>query len=198
MSNTANEPTLRCPHCGHGLYTVDDVAPLTGLSRRTLQRRLEATAFPGAIREPVPGGFRWLVPLEAVEGRVADALPRLLEALIPELESAREAEERQVDAQRRRSDREVEIAARDADDALLRAFQQSGEATEWFTELEVWAVDTETGPLLDALQRAGIDFRRSLRAQTPEKRLRALDQLLRDLDKAIRLCHDYQPEASSQ
>jgi hypothetical protein len=198
MSNEATEPTLRCPHCGHGLYTVDDVAPLTGLSRRTVQRRLDAAGFPGAIRERVPGGFRWLVPLEAVEGRVADTLPPLLETLIPELQAAREAEERHVDAQRRRSAREVETAARDADDALLRAFQRSREASEWFTELEGWAVDAETGPLLDSLQRAGIDFRRSLRAQSPEERLRALDQLLRDLDNAIRQCRDYQPEDSSR
>jgi hypothetical protein len=67
MSAAQKEPTLRCPSCGHGLYTVDQVARLTGQSTRTLQRRLEASELSGAIREPVPGGFRWLVPLEAVK-----------------------------------------------------------------------------------------------------------------------------------
>jgi hypothetical protein len=60
MTAVPREPTLRCPSCGHGLYTVDDVAQLTGQSARTLQRRLDAGAIPGAFREPVPGGFRWL------------------------------------------------------------------------------------------------------------------------------------------
>lgn len=57
------------------------------------------------------------------------------------------------------------IAASDAEQALFRAFQRSREATEWFTELEGWVVDVESGQLLRALQRAGIDFRRALYAR---------------------------------
>jgi hypothetical protein len=136
MNTAPREPTLRCPNCGHGLYTVDDVVRLTGQSARTLQRRLEAAAIPGAIREPVPGGFRWLLPLEAVQGRVAEALPPLLERLVPEFETARAAEANRLQAERRHADAEAATAARDADEALFRAFQRSREATDWFTELE--------------------------------------------------------------
>jgi hypothetical protein len=194
MNAARRAPTLRCPSCGHGLYTVDDVARLTGQSARTLQRRLEAAAIPGAIREPVPGGFRWLVPLEAVQGRVAEALPPLLEKLVPDFEAARAAETSRLDAQRRRATSEAEAAAREADDALLCAFQRSREATEWLTELEGWFVDRHSAPLLTSLQRTGIDFRRALHARSATERLAALDQLLRDLDTAIRLCRSYQPE----
>jgi hypothetical protein len=186
------EPTLRCPNCGHGLYSVDDVARLTGQSVRTLQRRLEAAAIADALREPVPGGFRWLVPLEAVQGRVAEALP-LLDKLVPEFEAARAAETSRLDAERRRAKREAAVAARQADDALLRAFQRSREATDWFTELDGWVVDRDSAPLITALQRTGIDFRRALHARCPEERIAALDQLLRDLENAIRLCRSYQP-----
>lgn len=197
MNAAQREPTLRCPNCGHGLYTVDDVARLTGQSPRTLQRRLEAAAVPGAIRERVPGGFRWLVPLEAVQGRVAEALPPLLEKLVPEFEAARAAEAGLLDAERRRADREGTIAARDADEALFRAFQRSREATDWFTELEGWVVDADSAPLLTALQRTGIDFRRALHARSAEKRLAALDDLLVHLDKAISLCRDHESSGSA-
>jgi hypothetical protein len=144
MNAVQREPTLRCPNCGHGLYTVDDVARLTGQSVRTLQRRLEAAAIAGAIREAVPGGFRWLVPLEAVQGRVAEALPLLLEKLVPEFEAARAAETSRLDAERRGAKREAAVAAREADDALLRAFQRSREASDWFTELDGWVVDRDS------------------------------------------------------
>jgi hypothetical protein len=90
--------------------------------------------------------------------RCGGALPRLsahlspsYEALIPELETAREAERRRPEAQRRRSGRNAAIAAREADDALLRAFQRSREATDRFIELEGWA-DAGFGLLLRAVQ----------------------------------------------
>jgi hypothetical protein len=197
MNAAQREPTLRCPNCGHGLYTVD-VARLTGQSARTLQRWLEAGAIPGAIRETVPGGFRWLVPLEAVQGRVAEALPPLLEKLVPEFEAARAAEASRLDAQRRRAKREDAIAARAADQALFRAFQRSREATDWFTELEGWVVDRRSAPLLTSLQRTGIDFRRALHARSPEERIAALDDLLVHLDNAISLCRDYEPTSPSE
>jgi hypothetical protein len=188
-------PTLRCPHCGHGLYTVNQVARLTGQSARTLQRRLEQAAIPGAIPEHVPGGFRWLVPLEAVQSRVAEALPPLLENLVPELVSARTALTNLLGAQRRGAVGETEVAARDADEALFRAIQRSREAGDWFTELEGWVDDEESAPLLTALHRAGIDFRRSLSAPSPENRIAALDDLLLRLDEAIGRCRDYLPGA---
>ena len=191
MSDGLREPTVRCPHCGRGLYTVDDVSRLTGQSPRTLQRRLEAGAIPGAIREPVPGGFRWLVPLEAVQGRVAEALPRLLEKLLPELEAACSAEQRRLNAERRCADHEATIAAGDADAALLRAFQRSREATDWFTELEGWVVDANSAPLLAAVRESGLDFTRAIRARTAKERLTTLDQLLHDLGNAIELCRSY-------
>ncbi len=197
MTNAPREPTLRCPTCGHGLYTVDEVARLTGQSTRTLQRRLEAAAIPGAIREPVPGGFRWLVPLEAVQGRVAEALPPLLERLIPEFEAARAAEATRLEAERRRDEHEAAIAARDADDALLRAFQRSREATDWLTELEGWVVDRNSAPLLTALQRTGLDFRRALHVRSPTERIAAIDDVLRHLERAIELCRSYKPADSS-
>jgi hypothetical protein len=193
MNTAQREPTLRCPGCGHGLYTVDQVAGLTGQSARTLQRRLETGAIAGAIREPVPGGFRWLVPLEAVQGRVADALPPLLEKLVPEFEAARMAEACRLDAERRRARREAAVAARDADEALLRAFQWSREAGDWLTELEGWVVDRHSAPLLTALQRTGLDFRSALRARSASERVAALDEVLFHLDDAIRLCRNYQP-----
>jgi hypothetical protein len=193
MSAAQSEPTLRCPSCGHGLYTVDQVARLSGQSARTLQRRLEAAAIPGAIREPVPGGFRWLVPLEAVQGRVAEGLPPLLEKLIPEFEAARAVEASRLDAERRRARREAEVAAREADEALLRAFQRSREASDWLTELEGWMVDRHSAPLLTALQRTRLDFRRALHARSASERIAALDDLLLHLDEAIRLCRNYQP-----
>lgn len=192
VNGVQREPTLRCPNCGHGLYTVDDVARLTGQSARTLQRRLEAAEIPGAMREPVPGGFRWLVPLEAVQGRVAEALAPLLERLVPEFEAARVAEASRLDAERRRAEREAASAAGEADEALFRAFQRSREATDWFTELEGWVVDRDSAPLLSALQRTGIDFRRALHARSAEERIAALDDLLAHLDKAISLCRDYE------
>jgi hypothetical protein len=198
MNGVQREPTLRCPHCGHGLYTVDDVARLTGQSARTLQRRLEAAAIPGAIRERVPGGFRWLVPLEAVQGRVAEALPPLLERLVPEFEAARAAETSRLDAERRRADGEAAIGARDADEALFRAFQRSREATDWFAELEGWVVDGDSAALLSALQRTGIDFRRALHARAPEERIAALDDLLLHLDKAVSLCRRYESSGSAE
>jgi hypothetical protein len=192
--NTARrEPTLRCPNCGHGLYTVDDVARLTGQSVRTLQRRLETAAIAGAFREPVPGGFRWLVPLEAVQGRVAEALPLLLEKLVPEFEAARTAERSRLDAERRRAKGQAAVAAREADDALLRAFQRSREASDWFTELDGWVVDRDSAPLITALQRTGIDFRRALHARSASERVAALDELLHNLENAIRLCRSYKP-----
>jgi hypothetical protein len=192
MSAVQREPTLRCPSCGHGLYTVDQVAGLTGQSARTLQRRLEAAAIPGAIREAVPGGFRWLVAFETVQGRIAEALPLLLEKLVPEFEAARTAEASRLDAERRRAKREAAVAAGEADDALLRAFQRSREASDWFTELDGWVIDRDSAPLITALQRTGIDFRRALHARSASERLAALDQLLRDLENAIRLCRSYQ------
>jgi hypothetical protein len=198
MRVPVREPTIRCPNCGHGLYTVDDVARLTGRSTRTLQRRLEAAAIPGAIREPVPGGFRWLVPLEAVQGRVATVVPPLLENLIPEVEAVREAETRRLDAERRRSDREAEIAARDAEEALFRAIQQSREAMDWFTELQGWVIDGESAPLIMALQRTGIDFRPSLYARSSEERIAAVDDLIADLQKAIDICREYEPTHSAE
>ena len=197
MSAAQGEPTLRCPSCGHGLYTVEQVAGLTGQSARTLQRRLEAAAIPGAIHEPVPGGFRWLVPLEAVQGRVAETLPALLEKLVPEIAAARTALTGLLDAQRRRSAREATLAAQVAERALFRAVQRSREASDWFTELQGWAIDDESAPLITALQRAGIDFRRSLSEPSPTERIAALDDLLLHLDEAIRLCRNYQPEARS-
>jgi hypothetical protein len=193
MSAARREPTLRCPGCGHGLYTVDQVAGLTGQSARTLQRRLEAAAIAGAIREAVPGGFRWLVPLEAVQGRVAQALPPLLEKLVPDFEAARAAEASRLEAQRRRAKREAEAAAREADEALLRAFQRSREASDWFTELEGWIADHHSAPLLTALQQTGLDFRRALHGRSATERIAALDDLLRNLENAIRLCRNYQP-----
>ena len=42
-----------------------------------------------------------------------------------------------------------------------------------------------------ALQRAGIDFRRSLSAPSPPERLAALDDLLLQLETAIGLCREY-------
>jgi hypothetical protein len=138
-----------------------------------LQRRLEAAAIPGAVREPVPGGFRWLVPLEAIQGRVAEALPPLLEKLLPDFEAARAAEASRLDAQRRRAKREAEVAAREADEALLRAFQRSREATDWFTELEGWVVDHDSASLLTALQRTGLDFRRALHTRSATERIAA-------------------------
>jgi hypothetical protein len=169
------------------------MAGLTGQSTRTLQRRLEASEIPGAIREPVPGGFRWLVPLEAVQGRIAEALPPLLEKLIPEIAAARTALTELLDAQRRRSTREATLAAHTAEEALYRAIQHSREASDWFTELQGWVIDDESAPLITTLQRAGIDFRRSLTAPRPKERLAALDELLLHLDQAIRLCRNYQP-----
>jgi hypothetical protein len=192
MNDMHREPIIRCPHCGHGLYTVDDVARLTGQSARTLQRRLEAAAIPRAIRERIPGGFRWLVPLEAVQGRVAEAVPPLLERLVPEFEAARAAEASRLDAERRRAEGEAALAARDADEALFRAFQRSREATDWFTELEGWVVDRHSAPLLTALQRTGIDFRRALHARSAGERIAALDDLLVHLDNAISLCRDHE------
>jgi hypothetical protein len=166
---------------------------LTGQSVRTLQRRLETAAIAGAFREPVPGGFRWLVPLEAVQGRVAEALPLLLEKLVPEFEAARTAERSRLDAERRRAKGEAAVAAREADEALLRAFQRSREASDWFTELDGWVVDRDSAPLITALQRTGIDFRRALHARSASERVAALDQLLHNLENAIRLCRSYQP-----
>jgi hypothetical protein len=193
MSPVQREPTLRCPSCGHGLYTVDQVAGLTGQSARTLQRRLEAAAIPGAIREAVPGGFRWLVPFEALQGRIAEALPPLLEKLVPDFEAARAAEASRLDAEHRRARREAAVAAREADEALLRAFQRSREASDWFTELEGWAVDRRSASLLTSLQRTGLDFRRALHARSANERIAAIDDLLRHLDSAITLCRNYQP-----
>jgi hypothetical protein len=198
MTAVPREPTLRCPSCGHGLYTVDDVAQLTGQSARTLQRRLDAGAIPGAFREPVPGGFRWLLSLEAVQGRVAEALPPLLEKLIPEFEAARDAEARRLDAERRRARREAVIAAADADEALLRAFQRSREATDWLTELEGWVLDDASAPLLTALDRTGLDFRRALHVRSAEERLAALSNLLVHLEQAIALCRDYAPTGPAE
>jgi hypothetical protein len=196
MASARREPTLRCPHCGRGLYAVDDLARLTGQSARTLQRRLEGGAIPGAFRERVPGGFRWLVPLEAVQGRVAEALPPVLEHLVSEFGAARAAEERVLAAGRRRDRREAGEAALDVDEALLRAFQRSQEASDWFSELDGWLVDDETEPLLAALQRSGLDFRRVLQVRSPTERIAALDELLRDLDHAIEVCRSYTPASS--
>ncbi len=199
VSNGGKEPTLRCPSCGHGLYTVDDIARLTGRTARTLQRRLEAGAIPDAMRERVPGGFRWLLSLEAVQGRVAEALPPLLEKLISELEDARAAAEAsRLEAERRRNRREAAIAARDADDALLRAFQRSREVSDWFTELDGWVVDDASALLLTALQQSGLDFRRALHAQSARERIAALDNLLRDLERAAELCRNYKPAVSAE
>jgi hypothetical protein len=197
MSVPQTEPTLRCPRCGHGLYTVDQVSGLTGQSVRTLQRRLEAGAIPDATRESVPGGFRWLVPLEAVQGRVAEVLPPLLEKLLPEIAAARTALTDLVQAERRRSDRDAALAARTAEEALFRAIQRSREASDWFTELQGWVIDDQSAPLIMTLQRAAIDFRRSLSTPTPNERIAALDDLLVQLETAIRLCREYRAPASA-
>ena len=191
MSAAQKEPTLRCPSCGHGLYAVDQLACLTGRSTRTLQRRLEASEIPGAIREPVPGGFRWLVPLEAVQGRVGDVLPPLLEKLVPEITAARTALTGLLEVRHQRSQREATLAAGAAEEALFRAVQRSREASDWFTELQGWVIDDQSAPLIAALQRAGIDFRRSLSASSPKQRIAALDDLLAQLETAIRLCREY-------
>jgi hypothetical protein len=193
MSAVQREPTLRCPNCGHGLYTVDQVAGLSGQSPRTLQRRLEAGAIPAAIREPVPDGFRWLVPVEAVQGRVAHALPALLEKLVPEIVAARSALTGLLEAQRGRSKREATLAAQAAEEALFRAIQRSREVSDWFAEIQGWVIDDDSAPLITALQRTGIDFRRALRVRSATERIAALDQLLRDLENAIRVCRSYQP-----
>jgi hypothetical protein len=52
-------------------------------------------------------------------------------------------------------------------------------------------IDDESAPLIMALQRAGIDFRRSLSAPSPPERLAALDDLLLQLETAIGLCREY-------
>jgi hypothetical protein len=121
-----------------------------------------------------------------------------LEKLVPEFEAARAAERSRLDAERRRAKGEAAVAARQADDALLRAFQRSREATDWFTELDGWVVDRDSAPLITALQRTGIDFRRALHARCPEERIAALDQLLLDLKNAISLCRDYEPTSPSE
>jgi hypothetical protein len=47
--------------------------------------------------------------------------------------------------------------------------------------VEGWIVDDDSAPLLTALRRTGIDFRRILYARTAEERITALDDLIRDL-----------------
>lgn len=183
---------VECPHCGHGLFTVEEVSAITGEGVRTLQRRLEAGAVRDAIREQVPGGFRWLLPIEAVQGRLATVVPPLLEKVIPELEAVGEAEKRRLAAVRRGDRSQVKVAREEADEAFFRAMGRSSDALEWFAELQGWKINKESAPLIMALQRASLEFRRTLYVEGSEERLKALSRGIRHLREAIERCRNYQ------
>lgn len=185
------QPAVECPTCGRGLFTLEDVSAITGEGVRTLQRRLEAGAVPEAIREQVPGGFRWLLPVEAVQGRLARIVPPLMEKVIPELEAVRTAEKRRIAAERRGNRTEVEVARHEADEAYFRAMRRSSEALDRFAELQGWQVNKESAPLIMALQRAGIEFRRTLYIQSSQERITAINSGIRHLNDAIERCRNY-------
>jgi hypothetical protein len=49
-----------------------------------------------------------------------------------------------------------------------------------------------------AIAAARVDFGRALRAGSAQERIAVLDDLLVDLDAAIRLCRDYEPPGSRE
>ncbi len=151
----------------------------------------------GAIREPVPGGFRWLIPLEAVQVKIAEVVPPLLEKVIPEVKAARRAADESRKADRRGKGEEADLARQGSEEALLRAAQRSREALEWFSELQGWVInDTESAQLIMALQRTGIDFGKAFYALNSESRMSAIDSLVAHLEDAIARCRDYRPKTS--
>lgn len=58
-----------------GYVTAAEAAGRIGVSRRTIARWIEAGRIPGAKRQRVPGGFRFLV-----SARTADRMAREAEA----------------------------------------------------------------------------------------------------------------------
>ena len=185
------DAVFRCPNCGYRLLTAEDVAKLTGESTRTLQRRLESGGVSGAIREQVPGGFRWLIPLAAAEKQVAAVVPALLKKVLPELEAVRTAEKRRARAEASGEKDETDLARREADDAFGRAMTASRYALDWFTWLQGWKIDSKSAPLIGEFTRASNDLRRALYRQGSEDRLVALASGIKHLNRGIRLCEDY-------
>jgi hypothetical protein len=125
-------------------------------------------------------------------------VPPLLEKVVPEIEEVRRAEQRRIEALRRRSGQEAKSAKHDADEALIRAVQASREAMDWFRELQGWVVhDQDSARLITALQRTGPYFRIGLYANTPEERIEAIDNLIAYLQEAIALCKTYRGDEDS-
>jgi len=64
----------RCPRCGWTqALTIQEVATRLGVSHQTIRNMLRRGEFPASIREKVPGGFRYLIPTEDVDAKLAGA-----------------------------------------------------------------------------------------------------------------------------
>lgn len=59
----------RCPHCGKPLryMSAQEAATELGKSRQTIHTWMQEGRFAGVIKEKVPGGTRYLIPIREVQ-----------------------------------------------------------------------------------------------------------------------------------
>ena len=58
----------RCPRCGWSeSLTVTEVQVRLGVSDQTVRNMIKRGQLPGTVTEHVPGGYRYLIPVSAVE-----------------------------------------------------------------------------------------------------------------------------------